>query len=138
MATYTRTNVSEFFNIDFVKKLYKTYTFKDLDGNEYTCIAETRRKTDKTDFSKLSIRAYDYLNVCLDIQASYEEKTNTYHFPIIKFSVSNITKYLLTIESYVVELAKYKAQKQAEARKAKKQAKKEASTKQVQSVANVA
>ena len=126
LATITKTDVNEFFRLEFVRSLYKCYTFTDADGHPYTCIAETRKKSDKTDFAKLSYRYLNALDVVLDISKSLDEKSGLYYVPIVNFTASSILKYLLSLDAYVVEYAKYKAAKRAEARKTKKQAKKQA------------
>lgn len=126
LATITKTDVNEFFRLEFVRSLYKCYTFTDADGQPYTCIAETRKKSDKTDFAKLSKRYDNALGLSLDIRKSLDDKSGLYYVPIVNFTASSILKYLLSLDAYVVEYAKYKAAKRAEARKAKKQAKKQA------------
>ena len=126
LATITKTDVNEFFRLEFVRSLYKCYTFTDADGQPYTCIAETRKKSDKTDFAKLSYRYLNSLDIVLDISKSLDEKSGLYYVPIVNFTASSSLKYLLSLDAYVVEYAKYKAAKRAEARKAKKQAKKQA------------
>lgn len=123
---------SDFFNIDFVKSLYKTYTF-DVVGSESgvrTLIAEVRNVTDKTDFGKLSERAENcpYIGVRLDIEGTKytDNKKPKYWLPVFNFSASNILAHLLTLDAYALGVATYKKAQKAEKAKAKKAAKKAA------------
>ncbi len=129
LARVTSTPVENFFNADFVRKLYKVYTYNVLDANGvpcgvYTCISETHKKTDKTDFAKLAARALANVGENLDISAS--ETDGLYYTPVYNFTAANILRYLQKIDSYVVSLANYRAKKAAEYRKAKKADKKAA------------
>lgn len=129
LARVTSTPVENFFNVDFVRKLYKVYTYNVLDENGvkcgvYTCISETHKKTDKTDFAKLASRAAANVGKILDISAS--ETDGIYYTPVYNFTTANILRYLQKIDSYVVSLANYRTKKAAEYRKAKKAAKKAA------------
>lgn len=129
LARVTCTPVENFFNVDFVRKLYKVYTYNVLDENGkkcgvYTCISETHKKTDKTDFAKLADRAAANVGEMLDIAAS--ETDGVYYTPVYNFTAANILRYLQKIDSYVISLANYRTKKAAEYRKAKKAAKKAA------------
>lgn len=129
LAKVTNTPVEKFFNSDFVRKLYKTATYNVLDENGvkcgvYTCISETHKKTDKTDFVKLAERAAANTGENLDIAAT--EADGLYYTPIYNFTAANILRYLQKIDSYVVSLANYREKKAEEYRKAKKAAKKAA------------
>lgn len=129
LARVTSTPVENFFKADFVRKLYKVYTYNVLDANGtkcgvYTCISETHKKTDKTDFAKLANRAAANVGEMLDIAAS--ETDGVYYTPVYNFTAANILRYLQKIDSYVISLANYRAKKAAEYRKAKKATKKAA------------
>lgn len=129
LARVTSTPVENFFKADFVRKLYKVYTYNVLDANGtkcgvYTCISETHKKTDKTDFAKLASRAAANVGEKLDIAAS--ETDGVYYTPVYNFTAANILRYLQKIDSYVISLANYRAKKAAEYRKAKKATKKAA------------
>lgn len=126
LSKVTATPLADLFDVEFVRKLYKVYTFDTVAGEMYTCIAERRKKSDKTDFTKLSERAANNIGVALNIAATLNEKTKEYYIPVYNFTPSNILKYMLTLDTYTYSLARYKAAKREEARKAKKAAKKAA------------
>ena len=122
---------SDFFNVDFVKSLYKTYTFSVLESEEVrTLIAEERTQTEKTDFVKLSERAENcpFIGVRLNIASTHhaDGKKPKYWLPVFNFSASNILTHLLSLDAYTLGVAAYKKAKKAEAAKAKKAAKKAA------------
>lgn len=125
LARVTSTPVEKFFDIDFVKSLYKLYTFTREDGGVYTCFAEKRKKSEKTDFSKLSERIYNNTGEKLNLSDTLNTKTGVYYVPVYNFTSASILKYLESIDVYVYSLNQYKEKKREEARKAKKQAKKQ-------------
>ena len=125
LSRVTSTPVEKFFNVDFVKSLYKLYTFTRQDGGVYTCFAEKRKKSDKTDFAKLEERLYNNIGERLNLADTLDTKKGTYFVPVYNFTPSNILKYLESVDTYVYSLNKYKEMKREEARKAKKQAKKQ-------------
>ena len=125
LARVTSTPVEKFFDIDFVKSLYKLYTFTREDGGVYTCFAEKRKKSEKTDFAKLSERIYNNIGEKLNLTDTLNTKTGVYYVPVYNFTASSILKYLESIDTYVYSLTQYKEKKREEARKAKKQAKKQ-------------
>lgn len=125
LARVTSTPVEKFFNVDFVKSLYKLYTFTRKDGGVYTCFAEKRKKSEKTDFSKLEERLYNNIGERLSLADTLDTNKRTYYVPVYNFTPSNILKYIQTIDTYVFSLNQYKEKKREEARKAKKQAKKQ-------------
>ena len=111
--------------------MYKTCEFRTLDENGipdgvYTCIAETHKKTDKTNWERLATQAANNIGEALDIAHTLDEKSGLYYTPIYNFTASNILRYLQKIDSYVISLANYRTKKASEARKAKKAAKKAA------------
>lgn len=128
----------DFFNIDFVKTLYKTYTFKVVGSEEVrTLIAEEKKVTEKTDFVKLQARAENcpFIGISLDIENSkfHPKKKDgsmsdgfNYWMPVVNFTASNILAHLLTLDAYVLGVAAYKKAAKAEKVKAKKAAKKAA------------
>lgn len=124
--------VSDFFNVDFVKSLYKTYTFEVVGtGNGVrTLIAEERTQSEKTDFVKLAERAANcpFIGVSLNIAASkfVSGKKPKYWLPVFNFTASNILAHLLSLDAYTLGVAAYKKAKKAEAAKTKKAAKKAA------------
>lgn len=131
LAHVTSTPVENFFKADFVRKLYKICEFRTLDENGipngvYTCIAETHKKTDKTNWERLATQAANNIGEILDISHTLDEKSGLYYTPIYNFTASNILRYLQKIDSYVISLANYRTKKASEARKAKKAAKKAA------------
>lgn len=131
LAHVTSTPVENFFKADFVRKLYKTCEFRTLDENGtpngvYTCIAETHKKTDKTNWERLATQAANNTGETLDIAHTLDEKSGLYYTPIYNFTASNILRYLQKIDSYVISLANYRTKKASEARKAKKAQKKAA------------
>lgn len=125
LARVTSTPVEKFFNVDFVKSLYKLYTFTRKDGGVYTCFAEKRKKSDKTDFAKIEERLYNNIGENLSLSDTLDTNKGTYFVPVYNFTPSNILKYLESVDTYVYSLNKYKEMKREEARKAKKQAKKQ-------------
>lgn len=125
LARVTSTPVEKFFNVDFVKSLYKLYTFTRKDGGVYTCFAEKRKKSDKTDFAKIEERLYNNIGENLNLSDTLDTNKGTYFVPVYNFTPSNILKYLESVDTYVYSLNKYKEMKREEARKAKKQAKKQ-------------
>ena len=125
LARVTSTPVEKFFNVDFVKSLYKLYTFTRKDGGVYTCFAEKRKKSEKTDFAKMEERIYNNIGENLIISDTLDTNKGTYFIPVYNFTPSNILKYLESVDTYVYSLNKYKEMKREEARKAKKQAKKQ-------------
>lgn len=125
LSRVTSTPVEKFFNVDFVKSLYKLYTFTRQDGGVYTCFAEKRKKSDKTDFAKLEERLYNNIGERLNLADTLDTNKGTYFVPVYNFTPSNILKYLESVDTYVYSLNKYKEMKREEARKAKKQAKKQ-------------
>ena len=125
LARVTSTPVEKFFNVDFVKSLYKLYTFTRKDGGVFTCFAEKRKKTDKTDFAKMEERLYNNIGENLSLSDTLDTNKGTYFVPVYNFTPSNILKYLESVDTYVYSLNKYKEMKREEARKAKKQAKKQ-------------
>lgn len=125
LARVTSTPVEKFFNVDFVKSLYKLYTFTRKDGGVYTCFAEKRKKSDKTDFAKMEERLYNNIGENLSLSDTLDTNKGTYFVPVYNFTPSNILKYLESVDTYVYSLNKYKEMKREEARKAKKQAKKQ-------------
>lgn len=125
LARVTSTPVEKFFNVDFVKSLYKLYTFTRKDGGVYTCFAEKRKKSDKTDFAKLEERLYNNIGERLSLSDTLDTNKGTYFIPVYNFTPSNILKYLESVDTYVYSLSQYKEKKREEARKAKKQAKKQ-------------
>lgn len=125
LARVTSTPVTKFFEVDFVKSLYKLYTFTRKDGGVYTCFAEKRKKSDKTDFAKLEERLYNNIGERLSLTDTLDTNKGTYFIPVYNFTPSNILKYLESVDTYVYSLNKYKEKKREEARKAKKQAKKQ-------------
>lgn len=128
----------DFFKIDFVKTLYKTYTFKVVDSDEVrTLIAEEKKVTEKTDFTKLQNRVENcpFIGVVLDIEDTkfHPKKKDgglsdgfNYWLPIVNFTASNILAHLLTLDAYILGVAAYKKAAKAEKAKAKKAAKKAA------------
>ena len=138
LCTISGCNADDFFNIDFIKTLYKTYTFKVADSDEVrTLIAEEKKVTEKTDFTKLSARVENcpFIGVSLDIEGTkfHPNKKDgglsdgfNYWLPIVNFTASNILAHLLTLDSYVLGVAAYKKAAKAEKAKAKKAAKKAA------------
>ncbi len=125
LARVTSTPVEKFFNVDFVKSLYKLYTFTRKDGGVYTCFAEKRKKSDKTDFAKMEERLYNNIGENLSLSDTLDTNKGTYFVPVYNFTPSNILKYLESVDTYVYSLNKYKEMKREEARKAKKRAKKQ-------------
>ena len=125
LARVTSTPVEKFFDVDFVRALYKPYTFTRKDGGVYTCFAEKRKKSEKTDFAKLEERIYNNIGEELKLSDTLNTKTGAYYIPVYNFSASNILKYLQTIDNFVFSVNEYKEKKREEARKAKKQAKKQ-------------
>lgn len=125
LARVTSTPVEKFFDVDFVRALYKPYTFTRKDGGVHTCFAEKRKKSEKTDFAKLEERIYNNIGEELKLSDTLNTKTGEYYIPVYNFSASNILKYLQSIDTYVFSLNQYKEKKREEARKAKKQAKKQ-------------
>lgn len=125
LARVTSTPVTKFFEVDFVKSLYKLYTFTRKDGGVYTCFAEKRKKSDKTDFAKLEERLYNNIGERLSLTDTLDTNKGTYFIPVYNFTPSNILKYLESVDTYVYSLNQYKEKKREEARKAKKQAKKQ-------------
>lgn len=123
---------SDFFNVDFVKSLYKTYTFNVVgtENEVRTLIAEERTQTEKTDFVKLSERAENcpFIGVRLNIASTHhtDGKKPKYWLPVFNFSASNILTHLLSLDAYTLGVAAYKKAKKEEAAKAKKAAKKSA------------
>lgn len=125
LARVTSTPVEKFFNVDFVKSLYKLYTFTRKNGGVYTCFAEKRKKSDKTDFAKIEERLYNNIGENLNLSDTLDTNKGTYFVPVYNFTPSNILKYLESVDTYVYSLNKYKEMKREEARKAKKRAKKQ-------------
>ena len=123
LARVTSTPVEKFFNIDFIKSLYKLYTFTRKDGGVYTCFAEKRKKSDKTDFAKLEERILNNVGEDLKLSDTLDTNKGTYYVPVYNFTPSNILKYLQSIDTYVFSVSQYKEKKRIEARKAKKQRK---------------
>ena len=126
LARVTSTPVEKFFNIDFIKSLYKLYTFTRKDGGVYTCFAEKRKKSDKTDFAKLEERILNNVGEDLKLSDTLDTNKGTYYVPVYNFTPSNILKYLQSIDTYVFSVSQYKEKKRIEARKAKKQRKAQA------------
>ena len=137
---------SDFFKVDFIKSLYKTYTFEVVDSDEVrTLIAEERNVTDKTDFVVLSQRSENcpFIGVRLNISASkFTEKQDgkktakvKYWMPVVNFTASNILSHLLSLDAYTLGVAAYKKAKRTEkakAKKAEKKAAKKAATEKVE------
>lgn len=124
LSKVTATPLEDLFNVDFVRKLYKVYTFDTKNGGLYTCIAERRKKSDKTNFAKLEERAANKLDEQIIIASTLNKKTKEYYLPVYNFTPASILKYLLKIDTYAYTLARYNAKKREDARKAKKAAKK--------------
>lgn len=126
LARVTSTPVEKFFDVDFIKKLYKPYSFSVKEtGGVHTCFAEMRKKSEKTDFDKLEERILNNVGEALNIRETLDTSKGTYYVPVYNFTPSNILKYLQKLDTYVFSVNQYKAKKREEARKAKKQAKKQ-------------
>lgn len=137
LCTVSGCKAQDFFSVDFVKSLYKTYTFKVIDSEEVrTLIAEEHNVTEKTDFAKLAERAENchFIGARLNIAASkHTEKQEgkkvakvKYWMPVVNFTAYNILGHLLSLDAYVLGVAAYKKAKKAEKGKAKKAEKKAA------------